>query len=189
MRQWRVLGLAMLDHLIARLLEDAPILSIAISTSGLVATIGIFAFQVAKNNRLRSADLLLKLETMYDAICAARMKEPSIIAGAKSIDVRKIDGASDQQMKALFYAEMVMGFIEASVYLRYVERAISPLQWDKFVLPMLMMEYRYCGPLLHYVAWRDDLSGETRTLLGYLNEQEKQKRSLAAAPHESVDGA
>jgi hypothetical protein len=153
------------------IIQIAPIISALAASLALLTTITIFLFQIRTSNRLRSADLILKLEAMYDLLCAARMKEPWLVSALKDTKDIIVGSMSDEQRSAFHYTEMVFGFIESAVFLRYQESAISDNQWNMFILPMLTMEYRYSGPLLHYVADQVGLSKKTRDLLEDLRKQ------------------
>src|SRR5436190_21912332 len=113
--------------------------------SFLSTTVALIAFtlQLRLQIRLRRAELVLRLEEKYDQICAARMNKPSMILCGLNYSHKPYADMTPDERSFLHYCEMVLGFIEMSVYLAKIDRSLPDEVFEKLIVPMIRLEVRY----------------------------------------------
>ena len=126
----------------------------------------VFIIQLRHQSRLRRAELVLRLEDKYDQICAARMNKPSMMQCALNYSRKPYAEMTSDERSFLHYCEMVLGFIEMSVYIAKIDRSLPNDVFETFIVPMIRLEAKYSGAILQELAEREHLSAESRKVIG-----------------------
>lgn len=124
-------------------------------------TYGLWKNQITQ----RRADFILRLESKYDEICTARMNNPAIMRCAQNCQYKAYAEMSNDEQSFYHYCEMVLGFIEMSVYMNKVDHTLSDKMFDTFVVPMIRLELTYNGPILEKIATAIGLSEQSKDLI------------------------
>jgi hypothetical protein len=138
----------------------------------------VFTLQLRLQIRLRRAELVLRLEDKYDQICTARMNKPLMMQCALNYSHKPYADMTPDERSFLHYCEMVLGFIEMSVYVAKIDRSLPDEVFEKFIVPMIRLEVRYNGTVLKQLADQEQLSVESKNLIS--------KYAFEVSPSESV---
>lgn len=153
-----------LDELLTQITAIQPIVNLllVILTGVYVClTYGLWKNQIT----VRRAECILLLESKYDEICTARMNNPAIMRCAQNCLHKAYTDMSNDERSYYHYCEMVLGFIEMSVFLHKVDRTLSQKMFDTFVAPMIRLELAYNAPMLEKIANAIGLSEESKALM------------------------
>ena len=121
----------------------ASIISIIVAVISIFIIIFQFKKQIKEQIRMQRAEYVYRLEDKYDNICEYRSQHPNIIETAKKWKSKNYSDLKNEEKRYYHYAEMVIGFIEIAIYMRYKDKSLSEDVFNKFITPMIIIEVNY----------------------------------------------